>query len=679
MVAVSSSRLGLILSLTTLFTLSTTNAQAPKPTTTGAAPAPTGTPVVPPTTPGPTIDAPSAFFGLASASNKKMIYYQGGQLNQAGSAAFSADFFSLDLTKSWPKSNPAWVNLSKPASGTITGPQVGGHSAAMSADGGSVLVTAPVGDGTKPFLYRYDIAAGSWSTVNAPSAQATSWANRKNADLLTDTATGTSWLLGGSSPDGTSTNEVDTYKDGQWSPLIAVTAVGGTTPLNQFSAGTAELYNSKIFIFGGFSSSVGTRGYQSFQSIPFIDISTSPPTHGVQLALGKVPSSRQDHCTVLTDSKKVLLFGGYDANTRTSLSDMWSLDMITMTWTPILVTNPIDARHSHSCSIAGANMVVFGGMSITPTSQKAYVKDVQVYDVMLSKWMGEYAPKADGTAISDPLNGSGAGDSGLTTGALIGIIIGAIVVLGLIVGFFLYRRRQKQIEIREAKMEQEAYLASLRPEGDLAGRDSKISPRLSPNAARAALGQTPGMVHAGAYAGMDELLLNNAAGSPGMGGQGQGNVQYLMQHLPDGTIAVQPVYLDHTGGAMQMQSPSPNMQALALNSSTPLDQGYISPPTTSGPSGYFSPPPTASANVTSPISAQYVLPPTTGGATPMVTYPQVAAMPPSHSQDPFASPLLGNAPMPPGYNPSSPGLGASGLGSPQQMHPEHVGHHQHQQ
>ncbi|KAK3834499.1 MAG: hypothetical protein J3R72DRAFT_221609 [Linnemannia gamsii] len=679
MVAVSSSRLGLILSLSTLFTLSTTNAQAPKPPATGTAPPPTGTPVVPPpTTPGPTIDAPSAFFGLASVSNKKMIYYQGGQLNQAGGAAFTADFFSLDLTKSWPKSTPAWVNLSKPASGTVTGPQVGGHSAALSADGASVLVTAPVGDGTKPFLYSYNIAAGSWSTVNAPSAQATSWASRKNADLLTDAATGTTWLLGGSSPDGTSTNEVDSYKDGQWTPLIAVTAAGGgTTPLNQFSAGTAELYNSKIYIFGGFSSSVGSRGYQSFQSIPFIDISTSPPTHGIQLALGKVPPSRQDHCTVLTDSKKVLLFGGYDANAKTSLSDMWSFDLITTTWTQILVTNPIDARHAHSCSIAGANMIVFGGMSITPTGQRAYVKDVQVYDVMLSKWMGEYAPKADGTAISEPLGGSGAGSSGLSSGALIGIIIGAIAVLGLIIGFFLYRRRQKQIEIREAEMEKEAYLASLRPEGDLAGGDSKISPRMSPNAARAALGQTPGMVHAGAYAGMDEMLLHNAAGSPGMGGQG--NVQYLMQHLPDGTIAVQPVYLDHTGGVMQMQSPSPNMQALALNSSTPLDQGYISPPTNSGPSGYFSPPPPTNANVTSPITTQYVLPPTTGGgATPMVTYPQVAAVPPSHSQDPFASPLLGNAPMPPGYNPSSPGLGASGLGSPQQMHPDYARQNHHQ-
>jgi hypothetical protein len=315
----------------------------------------------------------------------------------------------------------------------------------------------------------------------------------------------------------------------------------------------------------------------------------------------------------------------------------------------------------------------------------AYEKDLQIYDVMLSKWMTEYAPKADGTAISDPLGGgNGSSSSGLSTGALIGIVIGAIVVLGLAIGLFLYRRRQKQIEIREAEMEKEAYLASLRPEGgDAAGRDTKVSPRLSPNGARAAL-STPGMAHNGAYAGMDELLLNNGAGSPGMGGQGQGNVQYLMQHLPDGTIAVQPVYLDHTGGAMQMQSPSPNMQTLAVNSAaSPLDQGYISPPGGVPSAGYFSPPPPAhGSSVASPAAHPYVLPPNAGSATPMVSYPAPVAAPPSisgsangGSQDPFASPLMGNAPMPSGFNNSNrshTNVGASGLGSPQQMHHEHI-------
>ncbi|KAF9126029.1 hypothetical protein BGX30_000189 [Mortierella sp. GBA39] len=693
MVAVSASRLGLVLSLYLSSTLiSTTTAQTTKPPATGlpttTLPTPTGTTIPQPTVPA--IDAPAAFLGIASTTNKKMIYYQGGQLNQAGAAAFSSDLYSLDVTKSWPKSAPAWTNLSKANTTSGTGPQVSGHSAAISADGSTLLVTAPWGDGTKPFLYSYLISSGVWSSSNAPAAQAASWTGRKNADLITNSATGTTYFLGGSLADGSSTNEVDAYKDGQWTASLSLTPAPGVTSLNQFSSGSAILYNSKIFIFGGFSSSVGQRGYQSFQSLPYIDVSNpAAPIHGIQLTLGAYPQPRQDHCTVLTDSKKVLLLGGYDANAKTSLADMWSLDMITMTWTQIIPANPTVPRNGHTCNIAGANMIVYGGMSTTPTGgQQAYVKDIQIYDVMLSKWMNEYAPKADGTAISDPLGGGNNGaSSGLSTGALIGIVIGAIVVLGLITGLFLYRRRQKQIEIKEAEMEKEAYLASLRPEGgDTAGRDSKVTPRVSPNAARAAL-STPGMSHNGAYAGMDELLLNNASGSPGMGGQAQGNVQYLMQHLPDGTIAVQPVYLDHTGGAMHMQSPSPNMQALAVNGPSPLDQGYISPPgATSGPSaGYFSPPPpthgssVSSGGITSPVASPYVLPPTSGGATPKVSYPAPTASRSgtNASQDPFASPLMGNAPMPPGYANNHLNSGVPGLGSPQQMHPEHNQHFQH--
>ncbi|KAF9921352.1 hypothetical protein FBU30_008637 [Linnemannia zychae] len=659
MVAVSSGRWGLVLSLclsASLFSSSTAQVTGPvKPTGTATGgPAPTGTST--PQPPVPAIDAPNAYTGIASTSTKNFIYYQGGQLNQPGNITYTAELYALDVTKPWQKSNPAWINLTKPTSGAA--PQVGGHSAAMSPDGGSILVTAPWGDATKPFLYIYNIASTSWSTVNAPGANAASWTNRKNADLVTDPASGTTYLLGGSSAvDSTSTNEIDSYKNGDWTPQLTVNAAtAGAADLNWFNSGTSVLFNSKIYIFGGFSSSVGKRGYQSFQSLPYIDISTNPPTHGVQFALGNFPGPRQDHCTVLTDSKKVLLFGGYDANTKLSLADLWSLDMITMTWTQILATNPTKARHGHTCSIIGANMIVFGGLGIFADKTQAYQKDVQIYDVMLSKWMTEYAPKADNTAISDPPSGSNnSSSSGLSTGALVGIVIGAVVVVGLAIGGFLYRRRQKQIEIKEAEMEKEAYLASLRPEGeDSAGKDSKLTPRHSPNTARALGMSTPGMSHNGAYAGMDEILLNNAAGSPGMGGQGQSNVQYLMQHLPDGTIAVQPVYLDHSGSASQMQSPSPSAQAMTLSPS-PLDHGYISPPATAVTGGYFPPP--GSSNVASPVTSPYVLPPTAAGRS-------------NQGQDPFASPTLANAPIPPGY--SNPSGGVSGLSSPQQMHSQHA-------
>ncbi|KAF9937778.1 hypothetical protein BGZ65_001030 [Modicella reniformis] len=625
--------LGLVLSLSSFFIES--KAQTPSQTV----------PITPttPAAPGPTIDAPSAFLGVASASNKNYIFYQGGQLN-VDTLQFSNELYSLDLTKSWPKSNPSWANITTPKKGTLSGPRVGSHSAAMSDDGTTLFVTAPSGNEANPFLYQYDIASSSWSTVNAPAAQASVWTNRKAADLLTDPLTGALWFLGGSFTDGSSTNAVDKFESGAWTSLTATPSAGtSSSVLNNFSAGTAHISGNRIYIFGGFSSTAGQRGYQSFQNIPWIDISSPTPTFGSQLALGLVPLSRQDHCSVHTASQKIIIYGGYDANSKKTYDDVWSLDLITWTWTQTMTINNIGPRYGHTCNIAGANMVVFGGMASAATGAIGYGKDIQVYDVMLSTWMASYAPKQDTSEVSKALPGSGSESKGLGTGAVVGIILAVFALIALILGGIWYKRRQKQIEIREAEMEKEAYLASLRPENGSETRSKpSYSPR-SPSAPRAGATpviSSPSIVHGGPYNGMDELLLNSAAASPGMGGQGQPNVQYLMQHLPDGTIAVQPVYLDHQAHQMQ---PSPNMLA---NTS-----GYVSPHMAGASGGgYVSPPPAKGSAVTSPgLGGSYIMPPSMQQS--QVSYPQP-------TQDPFASPTMPVAPLPPGYHPTS------GPGSP---------------
>ncbi|KAG0250295.1 hypothetical protein BG011_008502 [Mortierella polycephala] len=624
-------------------TTNTTGTTVPKPTgtaTTTAVPIPTVAP--------PSIDAPTSFKHHASAANKNHIYIHGGQINSA-TLQYSNELYALDLTKSWPISAPAWTNMTAPTGGALMPPKVGGHSATMSKDGTKLWLTAPTGNGADPFLYEYNTESGTWSTFNAPAAQAAVWANRKAASFVTDLSTGAAWFLGGSFADGSSTNEIDRFQNGDWTAaLTAAVAEGAASSavLNNFSSGTAHIYNSRIYIFGGFSSTAGQRGYQSFQSLPFIDVSKGDAlVFGTQLTLGPIPSPRQNHCSVLTESAKVIIFGGYDQNSKSTLQDVWSLDLVTMTWVQILTTNGARPRHNHVCNIAGANMVVFGGLSTTGDAQVGYGKDVQVYDVMQSSWMNSYAPKQDTTKKSEPASG-GFGSSGLGIGPIIGIVIGALAAVCLIVGFIIYKRRQKQIEIREAELEKEAYLASLQPE-DREGSRSGHSPSHSPGSKSRMAGSnsvvsTPSMSHSGAYNGMDELLLQNAAASPGMGGQAQGNVQYLMQHLPDGTIAIQPVYLDRQ--AIQMQT-SPNMSAQAASPNLGGSGGYVSPPTSNNSAGgYFAPPP-ASPAVTSAVTSPYM------------TYPQ-----PTH--DPFASPALHNAPLPPGYQSSSSPV--SGMGSPQQ-------------
>lgn len=380
---------------------------------------------------------------------------------------------------------------------------------------------------------------------------------------------------------------------------------------------------------------------------------------------------------IAASSKKIIIYGGYDANSKTTYSDVWSLDLVTLTWQQIVTVNSSRPRSGHTCNIVGANIVVFGGQNGTDIG---YSRDIQVYDVMLSNWMSSYAPKRDTTPISDPLpggvNGPGGNHSGLSTAALIGIIVGSIALLSCGAGVFIYRRRQRKIEIREAEMEKEAYLASLGRDGeDKAGGGGKGKRRNNPYGASSSpysastrhlnqRGVSMDVMDTPATSHYDPIGLETSMHTP----SGNGNVQYLMQQLPDGTIAVQPVYLDHQavspyGGTPQLQQ-SPNIM-YSENSSLGGVVNSPSPTMRSGPmggggasgsgsgagsNGYFAPPPSA-INSTNPAGINpyggqsvpatpksgYVLPPSSS-----VPFPR-----PIHDASGVPSPMLPQAPMPP--------------------------------
>ncbi|KAF9550113.1 hypothetical protein EC957_001599 [Mortierella hygrophila] len=687
---------GLVLSLalSTSFFSATTSAA---PTTTPAPAATKGTtttPAVPPNpspTAAPVLSMPSAFLGVATATGDGQIYFQGGQLNTQ-KVQYSNELYSLDVTKPWPISSPAWTNLT-----TVGGPTAGGHSATMSNDLKSLYLTAPSDNAASAFWFKYDIQGKTWTSEPAPAAQAPVWANRREAQLVTDPATGAIWYIGGATSGG-DTNEVDKFLNNAWNANVPTvkkdagsSGAGTSAIMGSYSSGTSHLIDNKIYIFGGFASAPSSpRTYQTFQSLPYLDISTSPPTIGTQFTLGAVPPPRQDHCSVLTSSKKIIMYGGYDSNSQKSYNDVWSLDLVTLTWHQIVTVNLSRPRYAHTCNIVGANMVVYGGRNGTDIG---YSRDIQVYDVMLSSWMGSYAPKPDTTAISDPLpggvNGPGGNHSALSTAALIGIIAGSIAVLACVAGVFIYRRRQRKIEIREAEMEKEAYLASLGTDGnDKAGgggggggkgkrHNSPYGTSSSPySTSTRHLNQrevsmdgmdTPATSH------YDPVGFENSMHTP----SGGGNVQYLMQQLPDGTIAVQPVYLDHQavspyGGTPQLQH-SPNIM-YSENSSLGGVVNSPSPTVRSGPmgggasgsgtgsKGYFSPPPSA-INSTNPAGINpyggqsvpttpksgYVLPPSSS-----VPFPR-----PIHDASGVPSPMLPQAPLPPNYK-----TGGSGAPSP---------------
>ncbi|KAG0026519.1 hypothetical protein BGZ81_006297 [Podila clonocystis] len=284
----------------------------------------------------------------------------------------------------------------------------------------------------------------------------------KNAHFITDPFTGASWLFGGQLPDASYVIEMDKFQDDTWTVTFPVIPAPTLVPAHYFG-GTAHIYRNKIFNFGGIKATE-SRGYQSFGNLSYIDISLWPPVLGWRETLGEIPPERAYHCSVLTSSRKVIIFGGYDFMTKMTLQDVWSLDMLTSTWTQIITTNPPRPRYGHNCDIAGANMIVYGGMA---NNTHGYPQDIQIYDVMLSTWMASYTPKLDTAPVPQPHHEylDSSGSPGIGIGSIISIIAAVLVVVACILGFIFYKHRQKQNDIHETEMEKKAYLASMRPEG----------------------------------------------------------------------------------------------------------------------------------------------------------------------------------------------------------------------
>ncbi|KAF9200836.1 hypothetical protein BGZ49_008930 [Haplosporangium sp. Z 27] len=594
---------GLVLLLSS--TLSFTHAQTP----TLSTQIPSSTSVSLSTPTATTILAPSAFLGIATATGDGVIFYQGGQLNEP-TTQYSNELFSLDTTQSWQTSSPAWTNLTAAATAiNIGGPRVSGHSATMSSDLSKLYLTAPTGNSSSPFLYVYNVMSKTWSVGNAPSAQAVLWSGRKEAYMLTDPTTNAIWYIGGVS-NGIELNEIDKYQNGSWSANIAtITAspgpggsTGSTTAMYQFSSGTSHILDSKIYIFGGFVSTNGSRSYQSFQSIQYIDVSTSTPRIGTQFTLGSIPPPRQDHCSVLTVSKKVIIYGGYDANSQTTFQDIWTLDLVTMTWQQVIPVISGSPRFGHTCNLVGANMIVYAGMFISQKNESGYVKDTQVYDILETNWVRVYTPKNDTSLPTVPQSNpepSTSADSSksLGAGALAGIIIGIVIVVACVAGFVMYRKREKRVKTRKAELQKEEYLLSMtsntQPEdqnssGTGIGTDSSDRRRRHRSQRN------------NPYAGSSTRRLNDPTATSSLGvnhygfsgieshsGQSgredddvtnsEGGVQYLMQQLPDGTIAVQPVYLSHQPFQLKQ---SPNMaysESSSLSGIIGTSEGFVAP------------------------------------------------------------------------------------------------------
>ncbi|KAG0274066.1 hypothetical protein BGZ95_010134 [Linnemannia exigua] len=175
---------------------------------------------------------------------------------------------------------------------------------------------------------------------------------------------------------------------------------------------------------------------------------------------GAIPAIRADHCMAINeDGSKVVVYGG--VLTTGITGSIHILDTNTRVWTSGQAS---EARRYPSCIFVGDQVLVWGGKIAGTTSNPAEVIAVDpllIYSVSQDAWVKSFTPYSGAGGATTTTGGGGASGVGAEkpasptgtktpgqesnhSAAIIGGVIGAVVVIGALVGFLLWRKRKQQ-------------------------------------------------------------------------------------------------------------------------------------------------------------------------------------------------------------------------------------------
>ncbi|KAI8969817.1 hypothetical protein BDB01DRAFT_580750 [Pilobolus umbonatus] len=234
-------------------------------------------------------------------------------------------------------------------------------------------------------------------------------------------------------------------KSQQWSSIH--NAPFQRADLFYFNLATVYVPNrDSMFVFGGQGyndkSEYLTPGLNLIGEVSFPDYSWT-----YHSSTGDVPVKTGEFTTtLLPDGETVLLYGGYSLNTENSFSEDCSLlNLNSMVWKRCSIRKPTGLnsnRHSHSATLVGNNLfILFGG------DAGQFINDVVIMDVSNPdriQYLDIYAYSAP-AILEEPLSDK----KGLGTGAIVGIAVGCVVLIALVIGWFIYKRRKRLSEIQD--------------------------------------------------------------------------------------------------------------------------------------------------------------------------------------------------------------------------------------
>ncbi|KAF9201935.1 hypothetical protein BGZ49_007866 [Haplosporangium sp. Z 27] len=341
------------------------------------------------------------------------------------SVNFIQQSFMIDLSQPWNTSNPVYKQLPN-------GPEATAYAASLSPNGQDLFTLA---NGT---IYMLDLKSSSWSPIlTNPNI------SRSNGlSAVTDPNAGMVYVPYGY-------NSIDNLNSTSTSMLVINlnTKVVNSIPIDPrldssyfYATVWSAQYSSMFILSSGPSGNLFT--YTS--ALGWKNITSN----------GYNPSPRSSSCLVSAfGGSKLILFGGIDLAGATSLNDIYTLDIHTMTWTRGPDVDETNGRGFAACAFSNGNFIVWGGANAVNGNAVVPRDNVLVFDTIVGNWTTMYNPllsPSNSTTNSSTSNNNSpntTAKNGSHTVIIACVVAVIIIVMIIIAAVMFYRRQSRRAQV----------------------------------------------------------------------------------------------------------------------------------------------------------------------------------------------------------------------------------------
>ncbi|KAK3822694.1 MAG: hypothetical protein J3Q66DRAFT_397174 [Benniella sp.] len=326
----------------------------------------------------------------------------------------------LDFSTSWDAASPAWKRLQN-------GPDQSDFTGALSANGSTFITLR---SGGSSYARLYDVPTDGWSAsrITLPDI------NRPGLTIVTDPTSNKAYI-----PFGSQMYIYDFASDTTKNISMA------SSPLTDcmYFQGAWWSARKSILFFGGYKYLLNSPAVFNTNGLYMYTPESNYWNPAPLQTRGDPPSPRADMCVVISDDGSTLIvFGGRTdpsntsptAETEVISSDIFVLDLVTLTWTRALDSGK--PRMYSVCTLYNGTFFSWGG--VDGTKQVVLDSSAILYDVKNKT----YLTRNQGLGVAVPASSS----SGLSTGGIIGIAVGvvAVFVLAALIAWSVRRRKRRQ-------------------------------------------------------------------------------------------------------------------------------------------------------------------------------------------------------------------------------------------